>query len=861
MNATKDHAFHLGEPPELQLESVDKATGGWGETWTFTVQCRDLEGDTDTVYLWKKRDSASPWELVDQQNCTSAAFITLTFEETFACSDITPSGENTLWKFNASDQWNFTDETPTHTITIERDDVSIGLVSGHDEQVDREGSDYVTLSLQIYDTDRQEYLPSGVKGKFYITINGTAWDSGTEVLTGENGYLTYNFDPTCNYSVGLQKWKGGTEGDACYKDKMSTEYNLEIFGQLKDNIVTPQKGTTFHTTELVTIRVNITSDCANEGAIPNAAVRIYLRSPLDDVEECTPVYNETGAFAGYYNCTWDSTLKKPGWWDILVNATKDYYHYNYSEFNDWFYLQNTPTDYSNITVTPNEAGWGATFNYTVNVSDVDYDDVTCTLYISKDGGNTFSSVGTGSVPGGHGICYVTYNFACADIGNDNYFYFVIQDGYNTVETPTYQGPNVTKDTLVMYHIAGNNGFVNRSTGSLLLKIGVDDIDKGTAAADDIVVKFNVTYDGDNFTKVGEANTSAGTASIDFAPDCSFEVGPQKWFAYIDEDACYYFANTSMFNLTIIGTLINTIIQPNGEEFYLGEENVTIRANVTDECGNLISVDYINFTSINVDRGKRYYCAPVLEESTGYYNCTFNTSGMYPRWYDVEVYANKTYYNSDRETKTNAFWLETRPILKIVTAYSEQGTSVGGWGETWTFKVNVTDWDKDAVTVYLYERPAGSSEWRLLTTFGKTKPSGVATQIVTFTYAGYTCSDLLDSANREWFVNGTDDPGGTVEDYAETGIGTITLEKDDIAIYLDQGNNEALNRSNVTNGERVTLRVQIYDLDRDAGINTPDTGKFWVTKDGSTYILDLQLSTIEPGGYISDEFPSSDRCNY
>ncbi|RLG19279.1 hypothetical protein DRN74_07090, partial [Candidatus Micrarchaeota archaeon] len=299
VNSTIEYAFYLGNPPELQLESVDKTTGGWGETWTFEVQCRDLEGDEDNVTLWMKKSSTDPWVPVRTKQCQSTSWTTLTFTETFTCENITPAGETTYWKFNASDQWNFTDETSTHGITIEKDDVNIGLISGNGEEVNREGDDTEQLAVQIYDIDKNEYVGSGVQGIFYITYDGITWDSGTINTTDSSGILYYTFNPNCSYGVGVQRWNAGTYGDSCYKDKLYTSnFTIEIHGQLYNNIVTPYQGQTFHTTELVPIRFNVTSDCSNEGLIPNATVSIELGSPLDQWETCEPVYNETGAYAG-----------------------------------------------------------------------------------------------------------------------------------------------------------------------------------------------------------------------------------------------------------------------------------------------------------------------------------------------------------------------------------------------------------------------------------------------------------------------------------------------------------------------------------------------------------------------------------
>ncbi|RLG19606.1 hypothetical protein DRN74_06585, partial [Candidatus Micrarchaeota archaeon] len=596
--------------------------------------------------------------------------------------------------------------------------------------------------------------------------------------------------------------------------------------------------------------------------IPNATVSIELGSPLDQWETCEPVYNETGAYAGYYNCTWDSTLKTPGWWDIRLNSSKDAYNINSTILDNWFYLQNTPPSYENVSVNPPVSGWGTSYNYSVNVSDVDNDDVTCTLYVSTDGGSFFESKDSMQITNGYGLCSFLINFTCGDIGNDNYFYFRLDDGYNTVQTPTYQGPNITKDTLQITHVSGDNETVNRNTGVLTLKVYVYDTNKGEAVEDNVLVRFNVTHDGTNYTTVGEDNTTLGYAQYDFTPDCSFDVGDQNWTTYISGETCYFDSYSDTYNLTVIGTLSNKVVQPlNAEEFYRGEI-VNIRANVTEDCGNLIEPDYINISTISTYTNKVTYC-DVVQESTGYYNCTFNSTGKSPRYYDIRVYTKKQYYNPSNYTESNAFWIETKPKIELIS--TSITPTIGGWGETFTFRVNVTDEDLDEVKVYLYERP-GSGEWRLLPPVtGKTKSAGTESQIIEFTYNGFTCNDLLINSSREFFFNGTDDttpiPSSSVKDYNESQIETFSLERDDISISLVSGDNYVLNRSNVTNGERAVLKVRIYDSDRSDYVSANDLGQFWVTYDGVNFRKDLELNTIEPGGYITDEFPSSDRCFY
>ena len=110
--------------------------------------------------------------------------------------------------------------------------------------------------------------------------------------------------------------------DTCYiPENTSLSYSFTVYGQLKNNIQMPNWSAgqpAFHVTQPVIVRLNTTSDCSAEGAISGSSIVLQLRSPNGTVYSCTPINNETGGSAGWYNCTWDSSDRQEGNWSVNI---------------------------------------------------------------------------------------------------------------------------------------------------------------------------------------------------------------------------------------------------------------------------------------------------------------------------------------------------------------------------------------------------------------------------------------------------------------------------------------------------------------------------------------------------------------
>jgi hypothetical protein len=104
-------SFAVGEAPIISGPLL-YVGDNWGDEWNFRVTRMDPENDYFNLSLWKRATPESPWEhletkLIQAQSQDYSYFIS----EYFDCGDITPSGTFSQFKFNASDQWNFSAET------------------------------------------------------------------------------------------------------------------------------------------------------------------------------------------------------------------------------------------------------------------------------------------------------------------------------------------------------------------------------------------------------------------------------------------------------------------------------------------------------------------------------------------------------------------------------------------------------------------------------------------------------------------------------------------------------------------------------------------------------------------------------
>ncbi len=85
---------------------------------------------------------------------------------------------------------------------------------------------------------------------------------------------------------------------------------------------------------------------------------------------------------GYYNCTWNSSGKGVGWWNITFYSGLANYNENYTRTS--FYLSSAPV-LGFASVVPPTGGWGvANYTYSVNVSGDADETINVNFYIKNE---------------------------------------------------------------------------------------------------------------------------------------------------------------------------------------------------------------------------------------------------------------------------------------------------------------------------------------------------------------------------------------------------------------------------------------------------------------------------------------------
>ncbi|RLC66620.1 MAG: hypothetical protein DRH97_06160, partial [Chloroflexi bacterium] len=431
-------AFWITTGPLMWGEDTDKAgdIGGWGETWTFSVHVMDEDRsgyawESMNVSLWL--NMTGDWELYNSTACSGpgcAGDTLIEFAHVFNCGD---QGSKDF-KFNVTDYWNQTNTTSSNAFTIEKDNVQIEFYSDP-LQINRESGNGEFV-FRINDTDSGTYINNtSTSTVFYFTRNGSSYDISIQNNPGSDGYVNYTLDPNCSYSVGSQYWKGGTGVDECYDTvNFTSNPTFNVTGQLKNNLTLPIYGSNYNVTEQIPINFTTFSDCSaargDENPVINAsAFTIEMSLAGSGWELCS----SNNSYDGWYNCTWNSTAKAEGLWDVRVNSSKDGYFYtNTSVYTDWFELLNwNVSNTSTPTVSPTDGGWTRLYNYTIGVYDQEGDTVNCSLFISRDDQSTWENKGSYIVAGTPGtptagICYKElYDYVCSDTGTDNWFMWQI----------------------------------------------------------------------------------------------------------------------------------------------------------------------------------------------------------------------------------------------------------------------------------------------------------------------------------------------------------------------------------------------------------------------------------------------------
>jgi len=545
---TFNNSFFLATRPQftttpLIYSQQGAGIGGWGETWTFQIYVKDEDYNIVNVSLYL--NLTGTWTLANSTLLSASAnpqLVSFT-GHTFECSNI---GTRDVM-FVVLDEFNYSSNT-TSTMIIEKDDTSISFIYPYSFTVRREGNDNATLRVAVYDADRGVPIVANVS--YYVTSDGVNYLFAGRNQSESSGESMLLFNPNCSYRAVIQSWRAGSEDNVCYKDNIQSipGARISVIGQLKQSLNYPYYNQNIPVGDIVVFNVSIPTDCSEDGLQSGANISLKIDGP-SGTEYCNPY--DLGD--GYYTCEWNTSFHKGGYYNFTINASKTNYDYNLTYYPNWVYLNNTPPLYENESFSPSISGWGDVFNFSIDIADRQYDNVTCKLYVYT---NTWKLKGEYIVYNGYGKCSISATFDCSDISSSTKFKFELDDGTNVFNTSEFFGPNITKDPTISEYFVGNNSLVNRSgEQTTLLGVRIKDTIKNSYISSGFNGRIFVTIDGENYD-MGTSNITNpdGYLLVHFNPTADYNVGLQKWKGGVYDDVCYQDSNSTEQYLTILGDL-------------------------------------------------------------------------------------------------------------------------------------------------------------------------------------------------------------------------------------------------------------------------------------------------------------------
>jgi len=554
-----------------------------------------------------------------------------------------------------------------------------------------------------------------------------------------------------------------------------------------------------------TVKINVTNPNGPEGSP-------ILNADMTCVESIT-----NGCIYEYNLSSIYTTVS--GTWNITITAT-DSNSFANTTIAHFSVSKNPELRYG--TEDPASTGWGETFSFQIQIRDADSDTVGLMLWESSDNATwelvikqnyttsgvfaekdyTINSTNcTATSTGSSGA--ITCNPHNKSMVGTRYWKFNVTDYKRGTAETSSDFYNVEKDNVSISYSAGDGININRSGGSDLLKLRIQDTDRGVYVESGISGRF---FDD---VAVNDTTTdSDGYLSYTVSPNCSYSAGSHNWQGGTYNDPAYEDKNSTAYSFTVIGWVLDSLEQPLAQNFNVSEQ-ILIRLNITDECSNLVSGAGITIEALDADNNS-FECSEVNDEGTGWYNCTWNSTGRNEGNYSIRINSSKTNYNSNSTYYNNVFFLNNQnPNATDLLDTPE----IGGWGETFTYNASVTDPENDNVTCTLWVNTTGS--WVNKGSTTQQTPYTCSLQVSDYTSAEiglyYYKFQLNDTYNE---INTSDQLGI---------ITNGTIEEDDTAIEYLTGNNSEVSRESDGN---ITIGARLKDTDNNQYISDENL-KFWV----------------------------------
>ncbi|MCK4997836.1 hypothetical protein KAS08_06060, partial [Candidatus Pacearchaeota archaeon] len=554
---------------------VFEGDGGWGEAWNFSVDLSDASTEDVEVGLYFSTNNET-WNLQNQTNVTCpCGGIEVEFVRSWSEAYIGTS----YFQFRANDY--STGETNITTeVSVLKDDINVSLLTGDGSNVSRiSGS--TLLEVFMTDLDKGGVVEDEISCGIWVTTDGVNYAPIlSEIISG--GTCSYNFDPDNSYDVGIQDWVGGLEVNSMYNEENSSVGVLNIIGSLNSALDLPSGVEKYRANENADFRWNVTGDAGESiSSIDSGSVEVISSGGIA-TEACNfgQINNEG---AGWYNCTWaipfDLTL---GLYDVRINSSEQFY-YNKSDsyLEEFEVLTAVPVLNGISSLFEDDGGWGENWNFSINVTDPNPEDVNVSLYFSTDNSSWVLQNNTNvSCP-----CASTEVKFVRDSGwNETYigtsYVLFTADDYNLGEDNTTAEVNVLKDDVSFAFISGEGVNVNRNGIIMtLLEVSINDSDRGQEISTNENCAFWVTTNGASYGGILSNVSSTNICSYNFDPDNSYDAGVQNWIGGLTSSAIYNAVNSSSSTLTVIGDLILSLEIPNGTQNYQSQEIIDFRWNV------------------------------------------------------------------------------------------------------------------------------------------------------------------------------------------------------------------------------------------------------------------------------------------
>ncbi|MFH8092607.1 MAG: hypothetical protein QXM38_01545, partial [Candidatus Aenigmatarchaeota archaeon] len=374
------------ENPLVVSKETGTSSGSWGYNFTFNISARVSNSDTDvSICSYFSKTGSEPWIQVGEcQNYPAPGqsigqWQNFTYEFDPGCNDI---GQIVFVKFNATNNAGTTNSTST-TFAITKDKVIFEDIIGNSTET-RRGKTSTLLAIRARDANGT--LVTNLPLTFFVTLDGTIYDSGYSTTTNASAYANYYFQASCSpkYQVGLQKVKIVLANNECYQDNNTESYyNIytNVTGDIILSFVRPDGSVNYTQEQEIPFLGAVTDDCND----PITATIKYFINQSSSSIECTDV-SQVGSNA--FTCDLPTTINTPmGWYNTSMYANKLQHYNNYTNNlgNPGLFYLFPIKKLLQPSAYPTTEGWGyPNWNFSINVSSGDSENVLlASLYMAQ----------------------------------------------------------------------------------------------------------------------------------------------------------------------------------------------------------------------------------------------------------------------------------------------------------------------------------------------------------------------------------------------------------------------------------------------------------------------------------------------